>query len=168
MDEWSGLLGIVVGAVLGGAFALLGAHLASRNQRREEIRRLKLAKLEELHALIGNYRCRREQVEMTRSILDGVLEEEKTERDPLPAAHTAMLVGIYAPELGESLERLENMHEKFIIAYLEVMKQENGSSSSRAELLGLAESISLGLEAACDDFQVRTVQLARTTINEAT
>jgi hypothetical protein len=109
MTAWIGIIGTVIGAIVGGGLTLLNAHLQTRRQVQQERRKLILSKLEELYEAISHFKHENHEYLLLIMTMPAGPNAEGVQQSKvgwnLSLERIEMLVGFYAPELSEHLQK---------------------------------------------------------------
>jgi len=183
MTAWIGIIGTLLGAFLGGSFALLSARFQQRAQTERDRNRLILSKMEELFSLLGEYRVvmatdffRTIDLVKTMGPLIGEMEENqelfkpdfpinsKEEINILPPKEKMdILVGFYAPELFNQYDTIRNRLAAYGKASADVghlMFFDNREEARKVAVIQLNQRAK-EIDLACQRMQAETVLVAR-------
>jgi hypothetical protein len=159
MNAWVG----IISAIIGGVLAMLGASLQSRRQTRLDRRKLLLAKLEELYSALSLLRqaYKAADVEAVSHITGSELPTEVKDALPVPIEKLQMLVGIYAPELSEQLERVEQSRRTYSQLYGQFIMVTDKRGEAGKAAISMLFSQQGEIQQACAEMQAAIASLAR-------
>ncbi len=177
MDAWIGSVSAIVGVLLGGLITLLITRSQLRHREARERTMLILAKLEELHQLLGNYAISTfnmmgELIEgdidqfhrLIRQILPAhkIPERHKRTSEPMTLDRISLLIGAYAPEIKGHLEKLMNVTLEFSEALRGIsrakMKQQHSEETEHFKKLVQKHG---ELDHLCAEMQAEVVSVSR-------
>lgn len=181
MTAWIGIIGTLLGAFLGGSFALLSARLQQRAQTERDRNRLILSKMEELVSSLGQYRLVNatnfyRTVNGIRGPVIGEMEENQELFKPdfpmakeeevkflPPKEKIDILVGFYAPELLNEYDTMWNRliaYDKAVGDVNDLLFLENREEERKLAVIQLNQRAK-EFDLACQRMQAETVLVAR-------
>jgi hypothetical protein len=160
MNAWVGIIGTLAGTILGGSLTWLNMRFQLKHQEGRERKKLLLEKLEELHEDLSAYSQSYNQLISAR--LETLTNGEKWPADsPNLLPKLRMLVGFYAPELRETLIRVEQCREEGGDVLGKCIGLERKKESEQKEVVGALFSFQRKLLRACEEMQAEVVALSK-------
>lgn len=156
-SAWIGFVGALVGGIVVAVSSFLNARYAFRWNKGWERRTVLRSKLEELFAAIGEFReaC----MDTHMYIVSRRPGQQIKAPETVPLTRLKVLVRFYAPELRTLLERLEYAQDRFGVALLDlVVNQEKEDRQAWADGIGRLDEIIQRIDDICGQMEEGVVR----------
>ncbi len=179
MIAWIGVIGTLLGAILGGTFALISARIQQRYQTERDRNKLILSKLEELFTVLGQYRvaAASDVVKSSRMIVGDIMKEQPELFKPnLPVELTIdkevemppkekidILVGFYAIELADHYDKFMNCFVAYGNARASIIRLDLFQNTEEAKRNAVVQLMlnQQEFDKACQSMQAQIIHVAR-------
>jgi hypothetical protein len=163
MAVWVGVIAALSGALLGGGLALLNARLQFNQQIQRERKKLVLTKLEELHEVLTKVRKSYEASTLDRISDYFNVETPADAKDAMktPIERVHLLVSFYAPNLNDSLSRLEELRMDYGKVLSNAILYSKSDTASKQKTLGALQVEWKKIDTALGELQTQVVALSR-------
>ena len=159
MNAWIGIIGVVVGGLL----TMLSASVQLRRQIHRDRQKILLTKLEELHQVVYLLRQAYKAADLEALSLaqDKELPNNVKEALFVPIEKLQMLVGIYAPELSNQLEKIESCCKEYGLTQIKYKLSADKRGAADRTAFSVLSSQQTEVQQACAEMQAAIIALAR-------
>lgn len=147
LAPWISLVGVVVGAIVGGGFSLWASRSLARRAEKKETRALRVARLEE--AVQAVYDSRRSCMRVMMYYDDWLRTGDPSGAPPAPPHdRLQVLLRIFAPECGAEFEAVNAAAKERDRVILTIRRDGTPGDEARKEALRPLVAASMGLDGA--------------------
>jgi hypothetical protein len=162
MKDWIIPIATLLGVIVGGGIGFLNSRFQVNRQEARERKKLALEKLEKLHEAISTFNLAYDV--MTLGIVTSGITGSPMDMDrivKLPTQEVEMLSGFYAPELGQSIKELMQIHRSLGEFAGQCISAKGKSEIEIKQLFGLLINEKGKLEKLCDAIKKEISDLAQ-------